>query len=1279
MSETALAPMQALDAAHATLSGTQLIEASAGTGKTWTLCVIYLRLLLETPLKVQQILVVTFTTAAVAELRERIRARLLQARDALERSQSGLASLEDADALMAQILPRVQLGDTNQQAARAAALRGLHEALQDFDQAAIHTIHAFCQSALQQAVLAGSGTLDLQAVAEEAPLRLRVAQAWWREVLLPRIHHPALAQYLVAKQDSPQRWAEWLERSLRRPGAQQVWPEVRSQRLDDVWQNWAIAHAEVLRIWPAEAVRVKHLLEGAAASLPGNSHKPDLLQKSYAAWDEAAGCTNAEEALARQQQADTMSDLARLGSAKLKAKAKAPAIPPHPFFGAAQAWIDAQRALTQALQGARLALMREWMASGPERLRQAHAQAHTIGYNGMLQGLHERVCTQPDSALVHALRKSLRAALIDEFQDTDPLQFEIFERVFGRAGLPLVLVGDPKQSIYQFRGADLHAYLRAARLSPQRSTLLEHQRACEPLMNGLNALFSHNPAAFVLQGVTHQLVRYGSKPRAGFEDRSADRAAFQLWQLPLAPDGEPLPLLSARQMAAASCASEVARLLRASAEGLVRLGEKPLAANDIAIVVRTRNHAELARAALARLGLDSARLSEASIFASPEAADMLALLSAWLHPTHTSLLRAALATVAMGWDAQALAESVQAPEQLEAPAQRAATCAQAWREQGLGPALRCWLREEGVRVRLLALPDGERRLSNVLHLSELLAEQASSAESPQALLQWLRQRLQAPRREDEEHQLRLAGDASLVQIVTIHGSKGLEYPLVFLPFAWDAGGSKSGFPCEWHQEGGQTVLDFSPSLDPQALASQKRERHAEDVRLWYVALTRAVHRCTMVIGHAGKSQSVGAQRKSALNWLLYQAPAASEEALQDWFKSPPEEAEQMRRWHAFAEANAPGVACAPLPPADTRALAHEQSLQPSVAALAAPPPVPGAWWIGSFSALVQPSRTSERPAADHDLAPSVFAQAVQQEAAPLGEAEAAQAQAGVFEPDAAAGAADEVHLDADDVLRFPRGPVAGELVHAVFEHADFSQPQTWPHAIDTALGMYRLPPDAGAGANEAGPPSDGSLSAPAPPPPPPTWQAMLLRMLRDVLATPLSAGLALQTLRPAQRLSEWAFHLRAPGLRAAALEAWLRREGIATTPLDFGLLQGYLQGFVDLVFEHGGRYHLIDWKSNHLGSRLADYNATQLARSMHEHAYGLQGMLYALALHRHLRASLPGYRHELHFGQVMFLFVRGLRPSSLPRGETAHAGEFSWRPSLAQLEGLDALLEGRAP
>jgi exodeoxyribonuclease V beta subunit len=1268
--------MRALDAANAALGGTQLIEASAGTGKTWTLCVIYLRLLLETPLKVQQILVVTFTTAAVAELRERIRARLLQARDALERSQYALVDLQEADALMAQILPRLPAGHAGRQAACAAALRSLNEALQDFDQAAIHTIHAFCQSALQQAVLAGGGTLDLQAVAEEAPLRLRVAQDWWRDVLLARAQHPALARYLVAKQDSPERWAEWLERSLRRPGAQQRWPQDPSLPLDHAWQNWCSAHAEVVRIWPAEAAPVKLLLEGAAASLSGKTHTPELLLKSYAAWDAAVCCSTAEEAFARLQPADSIGDLARLGSAKLKAKAKAPAIPPHSFFGTAQAWIDAQQALTEALQGARLALLREWMESGPQRLRQAHAQAHTIGYNGMLQGLYERVCTQPDGAFLNALRKNLRAALIDEFQDTDPLQFEIFERVFGRAGAPLVLVGDPKQSIYQFRGADLHAYLRAARLSPQRSTLLEQQRACEPLMNGLNALFGHNPAAFVLEGVEHQFVRYGSKPRSSFEDRSADRAALQLWQLPLASDGKHLPLQAARQLAAASCASEVARLLRASAEGLVRLGDKPLAASDIAIVVRTRSQAELARSALARLGLDSARLSEASIFASPAAADMLALLSAWLQPTQSGLLRAALATVAMGWDAHALAESVQAPERLEAPTHRVAAYAQAWRDHGLGPALRRWLHEEDVRARLLALRDGERRLSNVLHLSELLAEQARTAESPQALLQWLRQRLQAPRREDEEHQLRLAGDAALVQIVTIHGSKGLEYPLVFLPFAWDAGRAKQGFPCEWHQDDGQAVLDFSQSLDPQALASQTRERHAEDVRLWYVALTRAVHRCTMVIGHAGGSNSLGQQRKSALNWLLHKAPAAGAQALGAWLQTPPDEADSMRRWQAFADAHAPGVACTPLPPAEARPWERAQSRQPAVAALPSPPRMPSAWWIGSFSGLVQPSKTSERSAADHDLAPSLFAPPEQPEAALPDEAETPGVQDASPGQDAAAGAGGQTPLDADDVLGLPRGPVAGELVHAVFELADFSQPQTWPHAIDSALDLHRLPPEAGAGANAAAPATGGSTSAQAAHA---TWRAMLQRMLRDVLTTPLSAGLALQTLKPAQRLSEWAFHLRAPGLRAATLEAWLRREGFATTPLDFGLLQGYLQGFVDLVFEHAGRYHLIDWKSNHLGSRLADYNAAQLARSMNEHAYGLQGMLYALALHRHLRASLPGYRHELHFGRVMFLFVRGLRPASQPPGDSAQAGEYAWRPSLAQLEALDAMLEGRAP
>jgi exodeoxyribonuclease V beta subunit len=241
------------------------------------------------------------------------------------------------------------------------------------------------------------------------------------------------------------------------------------------------------------------------------------------------------------------------------------------------------------------------------------------------------------------------------------------------------------------------------------------------------------------------------------------------------------------------------------------------------------------------------------------------------------------------------------------------------------------------------------------------------------------------------------------------------------------------------------------------------------------------------------------------------------------------------------------------------------------------------------------------------------------------------------------------------VLRFARGAVAGECLHAVFEQVDFTQPATWPAAVGAALQRFaQVLPDA-----------DDAAARPR----------MLLRMLHDVLHTPLPGGLRLAEV-PAQRMSaEMEFHLPSRRLEAQRLHALLRRHGLELPPLAFGTLSGYLRGFIDLVFEHDGRFHLLDWKSNFLGTTAAAYGTQALARTMAEQGYHLQALLYALALHRHLRQRLPHYRHDQHFGGVWYLFVRGVRPGWI-QADGSPAGVFMRRPSQALLEQLSDLLDG---
>jgi exodeoxyribonuclease V beta subunit len=1182
---------EAFDVFDAPLDGLTLIEASAGTGKTWTLCGLYLRLLLERRLTVQQILVVTFTKAATAELRERIRGRVADV----------LAGLREgsADPFVQTLLQAVRsrLGDDGDDD-RALALR-LQQALQAFDEAAIFTIHGFCQRALADTPFGSGAPLVQELLADDGELRLQVAQDFWRRRVsgdgaLP----PGLAAALLKAGDTPERWAQLLRRRVAKPLSKLLWPDlaVLPSPADELALQQAFDDARAA--WTADRDGIIACVLDALPSLNKRSYKPETVANAAAQWDQ---CFAAGDAFALPADGKPL-DL--LATERLQPNKGQPPPRAHAFFALAQELIDGSRRLAGAARLQRLALLRDWLDEGPGRLRALKRERRVVGFDDLLLDLQARLddSAGPTGArLAAALRQRYPAALIDEFQDTDPLQFDIIRSLQGPQST-LFLVGDPKQAIYGFRNADLHTYLQARAQAGRVRTLTSNQRSTPALLQGLNALFGANPRAFLLPGLDYHPVAAGAKPRPRLDDRSAPQpaAALQVWQLPPDADGQPLPKPQAAQAAVQACADEIARLLAAAQQGDVLLDGRPLDGGDIAVLARTHRQGAAMRQALAARGVGSVELSQASVHASIDAEELEQVLAAVLQPTRTGLLRAALATGLMGWDAAAL-QALAADE--GALADQAACFAgyrERWLQRGIGPMLRAWMEQEQLARRLLQGADGERRLTNVLHLAERLQEAAAQHPAPEALWRWLQQQRRHPGGDDSA-QLRLESDRSLVQIVTIHKSKGLEYPIVFCPWLWEGpaaqrrNGGSDGI--EHHDEQGQALLDFAGASDDPALKTAlARERLAEDLRLVYVALTRAVHRCVLVQGlyRSGPGGGLRECGRSPLHWLA----AGTGTSADDFIGQGLAPAALEPAWAALAAAAPQAIALQPLPEPGRATVLPPPAAPPELQALP-PPPLPPAWWIGSYSGLVQ-GLPQEHAAPDHDqlLTPSTLTDDMD----------------GLLT------------ADPDDILHFPRGPAAGECLHRVFEQAEFDRPASWPAAIAAALREHPQPLAAG---------DDPARHA-----------RQLQRLLTDVLQTPLpAADMRLAELPRARRLVELEFHLPVGRLTPAGLNAVLQAHGDSPQPLAFGMLHGYLRGFIDLVFEHRGRWFIVDWKSNHLGWTPADYAPPSLARAMDGHAYGLQALLYALALHRFLAQRLRGYEPARHLGGVMMLFVRGLRPA----------------------------------
>ena len=1206
-----------LDVFRCDLDGINLIEASAGTGKTWNICGLYLRLLLERGLDVQQILVVTFTNAATAELRERIRTRIVETRDYLV---SGIAPGGDpfVPTLVNELAER-------QKIAEGDMIRRLDIALRTFDEASIFTIHGFCQRALGDNPFAAGLPMAMELIQDDSDLLMESVHDFWRRHIAGDALPAELISFIVGQGDKPETYARLLERHLAKPLAISLWPDgLDSEPAIDSGALRA-TYADVRRLWSDHGVAITDFLISSLGSLNGTTYKETSVREGATQWDELF------------RTADPLAPLGKYlrlyRESTLNDRKKKTATPPsHPFFSAAESFLYLRETIDEALALRRLRLIRALLDEAGVRLRAAKHARRVVSFDDMLFNVFDRLSNGSYPWLAESLKARFPAALIDEFQDTDPLQFEIFQAIYGTRDTPLFLVGDPKQAIYSFRGADLHTYLRARQHATHESSLVANQRSSRELLAALNGLFKANPRVFMLPGLDYHPVEFGMKPRGEFVDSSEARAALQIWTLPENDDG-PLPKKRARRAVTQAVAAEIARLLREAGADRIRVAGNPLRAGDIAVLVRSNAQGSEMKRALEALGVGSVEISQSSVFQSSDAQDVERVLTSVLEPTRDRLLRAALATELMGCDAAAVEAIGNDEAALMARMLQFSDYREQWLRRGFGSMYRKLLATEKVAGRMLVRPDGERRLTNLLHLGESLHQASGSHPSPEALLRYLRtQRSEGSA--DEAAQLRLESDQNLVKIITIHKSKGLEYPIVFCPYLWD-GRTSFGGPgiagSEYHDDKGIPVIDYRGDAIDEDEEKEIKERiklenTAEFLRLIYVALTRAVHRCYLVAGcYTNQSfgkPSVTESTRSMLNWLV----AGKDQTPQAWFAAKSTPADIAAAWAALAATEPASIDVSALPAGAGLPLSPTLPDPASLFAQTPPVVIPGGWRLSSYSGLSY-GAISENAASDHD--------------ARIGSATAAGAAPADIAP--------------EDILRFPRGGPAGECIHAVFEEADFTDSSTWDRAIARALENH---PQSLPGV----PQKEGRERL----------RSMLSRMLADVTGAEIRDGLRLGSVTRQRRLNELEFNFPVPHLSETGLNELLTRLGYAGPRLTFGRLEGFLKGFVNLIFEHLGRFYILDWKSNHLGFATADYDAGPVANAMAEHGYHLQYLLYAVALDRYLQRRVPGYRYETHFGGVLYLFIRGVRPE-WRNGDGTAAGVYAHLPPHEAIQQMNNL------
>lgn len=1171
--------VQALDVFALPLQGRQVIEASAGTGKTWTLAALYLRLVLGVgraqPLLPPQILVMTFTEAATAELRQRIRDRLAEACACFrERPDS------ESDVFLTQLRALFPPADW------PACAHRLDLAAQWMDDAAIFTIHGWSHRMLREHAFESRSLFEQHAVDDGATLWRAVAQDYWRQTYYPLSPEAAaLVESVVADPDDVLHKTQAMrDQAERSPLPQDDEPAAPGALLAEAvaWQRTLeqlqlAARAAWTPLW-------RDTIEQAARSkvLKGHptNHLPSRLEK-MAQWCQGADIDPTV--------------LQRFTAAALGAQwAGAPDLSSLWPLDALHQHLDSEPDVRPILLGHAAWALRQAYQRRKVELAQ-------FDFNDLLQRLYHAVRT-PNGTLAQAIRRQYPVALVDEFQDTDPWQYGALDAIYpntpAHTDTALVMIGDPKQAIYSFRGADLATYLKARNEAQGIHTLDGNHRSTPALVDALNHVFTQAERPFGDIAYPWVQARRTDLPPL-HTAHGQSLPAMTVWHTPF---NAPLNAAQANGLMAEAFASQMVALLQ---QGVAQPWE-------MAVLVRSGREAALIRQALAHRGVKSVYLSERnSVFATAEAQDLWRLLRAVLEPRRGDLLRAALACPVWGWPLQDVA-ALQADEsRWETWLERFLAWQQFWRGQGVLPMLYRWLHEAQIAPRLLQQDPvaGERRLTNLLQLGEWLQHAAATVHGEAALLRHFENHLRRPELGGESAQLRLESDDELVKVVTMHKSKGLQYPLVFLPFVSHFHSARN--EGDDHEDGDD----------------QGESPVAEDIRLLYVALTRAERGLWLGVAPRTKEfTETYPQGQSALSHLLGR-------------QSADDLGQRLALW-----AQHPHIRLECLPPPGTerysgngQVLQHHPARQPQRR-------LSSHWWTASFSALARP----QTGATAHDgWAEERWLDAQCDQSTPiLTPAEPRLAQ--VYNA-------------------FPAGSRYGTLLHDLLEWqaregwplaqrmtgepaATTVQPaveRAWQAWLSARCESVALPPEAQA-----------------------QLEPWLQRLLTQTLPLPGHAaqgGLALADLAPPQLWPEMAFTLPAQATPAPWLDQQIQQHvwpGQPRLPLAPRTLNGMLTGFMDLVFEHQGRYYVLDHKSN----KLPHYGRAALTEAMLEHRYDVQLSIYLLALHRLLRARLPGYDYDQHVGGAVYLFLRGI---DAPGAGTVHV-----KPPRVLIEALDARLRG---
>jgi len=1160
--------------------GVNLVEASAGTGKTYAIAMIVLRAVVELDVGIEKILIVTFTRAATEELKGRIRTRLVEGRDILR----GIG--QEADRTLADWAETV--------VDKKGAIHRLQVALYEIDRASIFTIHGFCQRMLVDQALESGQLFDVELLADIGPMQSEIVDDFWRKHIYPLAAMPC--SIIMDSFETP----EELLKSIGGGGKGTGVIEPVVGRLEDVIAALKNGFAAMAVWWQKNGTP---LLQQLAAIRVDNGFKKKF-SEPFEQWSGSldtffCGIEKAVPAnlhlLSRGGIINELNGNKYRGDERKKmvlADCVFPGRELDPFL----------EGCDQLLLTLRVQLAVELRQEVEKRLN----QCSSLSFDDLISRLSQALNGGETAGkqLRTGIQQRYQVALIDEFQDTDSSQWDIFSELFAGTAHYLYLIGDPKQAIYKFRGADIQSYFRARSTADHFLTLARNYRSHPFLVNEVNRLFTSRPDPFFLKEERIDFYPVQPARRGGDIDLLQENHSLAgmvyclLSENSMTKDGR-WTVGKGSSAFRRFVVAEIIRLLNQDEPVFVKENrERLLRARDIAILVRTNKQAAEYHKDLLQAGVPAVVASRESVFDSKECGDLLALLRAVAQPGDLSLLKTAMTLPWFGFTGGDLVILWRDEDRFSQWHERFLIYNTLWRDDGFMVMINRLIVDENI-FPVLSLEEGaERSITNIQHLIELV-QQAETAEHLQVgqTLFWLQRMRESGRSPQESVELRLESDADAVQIITMHGAKGLEFPVVFCPSLWYRSDrlAREKYCITGHDQDGNFVTDLGSELFEIFREKGIAEGMAEELRLLYVALTRAVLRCYVMWGDIKGRASVQDSFASALGYMLFpQGPCPAGEQ-RERVQKP---AKSLSAYFLMVEDN-------DISPVYRRK-ARQLDLRP---VLPSGRSLHTDWQVASYSSMTALSE---------------------------------------YEDELPARVGGDQTAGLIPVVGLPAGPNFGNMVHDLLESVPFA---------DLALSKGNDSLFAAAG-RKYGVDAEPEL---------------LLRLLQNIVTTPLplssGSSVTLASLPEPSCLKEMEFYFRMSRLETEKINQVLSPDPVVCR-LSHRIMQGYLTGLIDLIYESGGRYYVLDYKTNYLGDGMGDYGQENLSHSMRSHNYGLQYWIYTLVLHRHLTNVVDDYNYMDHFGGVLYLFVRGLHP------DHPGNGVFTVVPDINRLNGLEKIFGG---